>query len=61
MAAAASESEQLITTALQICLQFDRVGVRGWRFAYKHEQSEWEAVLIEHTPPPLQLLLTYFS
>ena len=29
MAAAASESEQLITAGLQICLQFDRVGVRG--------------------------------
>ena len=29
MAAAASESEQLVTTGLQICLQFDRVGVWG--------------------------------
>ena len=29
MAAAASESEQLVTAGLQICLQFDRVGVRG--------------------------------
>ena len=29
MAEAASESEQLVTAGLQICLQFDRVGVRG--------------------------------
>ena len=29
MATAASESEQLITAGLQICLQFDRVGVRA--------------------------------
>ena len=29
MAAAASESEQLVTAGLQICLQFDRVGVKG--------------------------------
>ena len=29
MAAAASESEQLVTAGLQICLLFDRVGVRG--------------------------------
>ena len=29
MASAASESEQLVTAGLQICLQFDRVGVRG--------------------------------
>ena len=29
MATAASESEQLVTAGLQICLQFDRVGVRG--------------------------------
>ena len=29
MAAVASESEQLVTAGLPICLQFDRVGVRG--------------------------------
>ena len=29
MATAASESEQLVTAGLQICLQFDRVGIRG--------------------------------
>ena len=29
MAAAASESVPLVTAGLQICLQFDRVGVRG--------------------------------
>ena len=29
MAAAASESEQLVTAGLQICLQFDMVAVKG--------------------------------
>ena len=29
MATAASESVPLVTAGLQICLQFDRVGVRG--------------------------------
>ena len=28
MATAASEPEQLVTAGLQICLQFDRVGIR---------------------------------
>ena len=29
MAAVASESEKLVTAGLQICLQFNRVGIRG--------------------------------
>ena len=29
----------------------------GWKFACKHEQSEWEAVTIAHTPPSSTILL----
>ena len=59
MAAVAKECVPLVTAGLQICLKFDRLGVRGRKFTCKHEQSEWEAVTIAHIPPSSTILLRW--